>query len=254
MGLFENENKTIEFLLKIFSGEIDLFKLPNVLYYYTADKLKKGLYKGYGDTLLTVDGIEQTKLLQNLRESVYIFSGAKTFNYVLSTKNLLIQNGKLATKEEFIEQALKINKLYNQTWLETEYNTCLGQGQVAEQWQDIQSTKEFLPFIKYYATPTDLSDARCLKKNGLILPVDDPFWNENSPLTHYNCACKFQKMRKKEDNRKAPTDIEENDKGLRTNAGKTGVVFDKSHPYFDVPKEFEKYAKNNFNFNIPKND
>lgn len=38
---------------------------------------------------------------------------------------------------------------------------------------------------------------------------------------------------------------------FRHNPGKTGEVFPKEHPYFDIPDEYKKLAKKNFNLPIP---
>jgi len=38
------------------------------------------------------------------------------------------------------------------------------------------------------------------------------------------------------------------------NPGTSKEVFDKSHPYFDVPKKYKKFAKTNFGMPIPDKD
>ncbi len=43
--------------------------------------------------------------------------------------------------------------------------------------------------------------------------------------------------------------------GFKYNPGKTGEIFategEAQHPYFSVPKAYEKLAENNFNLSIP---
>ena len=41
---------------------------------------------------------------------------------------------------------------------------------------------------------------------------------------------------------------------FKHNAGKTKEIFNKEHPYFDVPNEFKKFAKKNFGLPIPSID
>jgi len=37
-----------------------------------------------------------------------------------------------------------------------------------------------------------------------------------------------------------------------TNAGKSGIIFNKETPYFNVPKQYEQFAQHNFGLPIPK--
>lgn len=41
---------------------------------------------------------------------------------------------------------------------------------------------------------------------------------------------------------------------FKHNAGKTKEIFNKEHPYFDVPDEFKDFAKTNFGLPIPSID
>ena len=41
---------------------------------------------------------------------------------------------------------------------------------------------------------------------------------------------------------------------FKNNPGKTGMIFNEHHPYFDVPDEYKYLAKQNFNLTIPEND
>ncbi len=68
----------------------------------------------------------------------------------------------------------------------------------------------------------------------LTLPVDDPFWYEHYPGDRWNCKCSLEAT---DDPVLRPADIPEDkpQRGLDTNAGKTGEMFSQSHPYF--PKD-----------------
>lgn len=46
----------------------------------------------------------------------------------------------------------------------------------------------------------------------------------------------------------------EMDKMFLQNSGITGMVFNENHPYFDVPKEYNELATNNFGLPIPEED
>jgi uncharacterized protein with gpF-like domain len=95
----------------------------------------------------------------------------------------------------------------------------------------------------------------------LTAHVDDPIWDSVAPTNHFNCKC----LLKQHDEDVALTDnpedivnpvIEEMKNKKQdifiNNVGKTGEIFTKDHPYFDVAKEYREYAKANFNLPIPE--
>jgi uncharacterized protein with gpF-like domain len=88
----------------------------------------------------------------------------------------------------------------------------------------------------------------------MIAQVDDPVWDSVMPLNHFNCLCTVLQL---DDIDNVPTDgntelvggVEDKMQDVfKNNAGKTGEVFPKDHPYFTGPGE------NNFNLPIPEND
>jgi hypothetical protein len=73
-------------------------------------------------------------------------------------------------------------------------------------------------------------------------------------LNHFNCRCVLLQVETEptEDNEDSVQQVEDNMQDLfKHNPYKTGSVFPKSHPYFDVPKEDKAYAKRNFDLPIP---
>lgn len=100
--------------------------------------------------------------------------------------------------------------------------------------------------------------------DGIIKPVDDPFWNTVSAPNGYNCRCEIIQLSSGK-----PTNLDTHLKKVNTqfkkegkkplknlnntaplfsdNVGKTGQVFNKNeHPYFDAPK-----SKLDTNFGLP---
>ena len=75
-------DKLIERLLEgIYNGTINERELPVSLYKAIAENLKQALYEGFGGTLSDFAG-KDFELLNELRENVYMFSAAKTFQEV----------------------------------------------------------------------------------------------------------------------------------------------------------------------------
>jgi hypothetical protein len=183
-----NKNQISSLIRAIYNGKINPLKLPKKLYSEIANHLTEGVYKGYGGGLSAFDfDTPDYRMVANLRENVYIFSGAKTFNYVLSTEGLIVEGNEILPFKEFKKRALTVYEQYNDTWLKTEYETAIGQAQNARAWQDIEVVKESFPLVKYQTSNDANVSIICRPLDGVILPVGDPFWATHSPKNHYNC-------------------------------------------------------------------
>jgi SPP1 gp7 family putative phage head morphogenesis protein len=250
-----NKNQISSLIRAIYNGKINPLKLPKKLYSEIANHLTEGVYKGYGGGLSAFDfDTPDYRMVANLRENVYIFSGAKTFNYVLSTEGLIVEGNEILPFKEFKKRALTVYDQYNDTWLKTEYETAIGQAQNARVWQDIEAVKESFPFVKYQTSNDANVSIICRPLDGVILPVGDPFWATHSPKNHFGCRCNLQSVRDVAEV-KPPKGILEPQEGFKMNPGISGEVFDKAHPYFtEIPQKYKSFAKKNFNLNLPEKD
>jgi SPP1 gp7 family putative phage head morphogenesis protein len=248
------------FIKGVHSGKIKVNSLPKDLYLAIAKELEKALYKGFGGTVSSFSfGTMEADLIAELRSNVYMFSGAKTYQQVryLST---------LATKtknfSEYKNEALQVFENYNVNYLRAEYVTCIGQGAIARQWADIESTKKMFPYLKYNAVMDKNTAETCRSLDGIILPVNSSLWSKYAPLNHFNCRCILEKIDKFEDV-KVMSDVklrpivnlldEKVPEEFKMNSGKSGYVFSQKHPYFKVAAKDKELAKKNFNLPIPKN-
>ena len=255
-----NDKQIEDLLAGIYDGRYTDRELPEDLYFAIADYLKKGIYEGYGGVPKKFKGKTLDNILE-LRENIYLFSSAKTYQYTRSTKLALRdEQGTIKSFSKFKQDVLPIYKEYNVDWLQAEYVTTIGQSQSARQWQTIQETKDILPYLTYDAIEDRNTSDICRPLDGITLPVDDPFWIKYSPLNHFRCRCIRRQASEAEVTRsgkvKDATDISDPlmQKVFKSNPGVDGEIFTKSHPYFDVPKEDKSFAKNNFNLPIPKKD
>jgi SPP1 gp7 family putative phage head morphogenesis protein len=73
--------------------------------------------------------------------------------------------------------------------LENIFRTNMQSSYAAGQWQGIQETKETIPFLMYDAVDDDRTREEHAKFDGLVLPVDDPFWLTHYPLNGWFCRC-----------------------------------------------------------------
>ena len=227
-------------------------------------KIDRSLYpfgeEKSGSTLKTLPKNNKA-LLEDLRGNIYMFSAAKTFQQVLELNDKLIdEHGTVRPFNEFKKDADRIFDTYDKDYLKTEYDTAIGQGLMANQWQRIQREKDILPYLQY-STIGDPCDI-CAPLDGLTAPVDDPIWDTIMPMNHFNCGCIVEQLDKEEGEASATKNISEItgpaiDKmsdAFKINPGKDGYVFSLEHPYFTVPKKYKELAEKNFNLKIPKDD
>lgn len=264
----------IEALLHgVYSGSITEENLPEDLYYAIADYLKKGLYEGYGisfkDLARQVEKGEgvfssvDVQLMEELRENIYMFSGAKTYQQVTDMRDLLTGDDKVSSWPEFRDAARGIYDQYNDTWLRTEYDTAIGQGMMGARWMEIEKNKELFPILRYNATEDEATCEICGPLNGLTAEVDDPVWDEIYPENHFRCRCTVDQLDKYEEVNLTGDDdkklilsqvTEEMQDIFKMNAGKDRVVFSDDHPYFEVKRKDRENARNNFGLPIPQED
>ena len=242
-------NEQIEAVLQgVFDGTYTPENLPQDLYLAIADYLKKGLYDGFGATLETVSGRDEL-LLTELRENIYQFSGAKTYQQVVQMRDALVDSN---SYKEFKEVATQVYDLYNKTWMRTEYDTAIGQAQCAVKWSEFENNKDILPNLRY-STIGDACDI-CGPLDGMVEPIDHPVWQTLAPLNHFNCMCLLEAT----DEELSPRVTDGIDQlmhdNFKMNPGIDGYIFKKDHPYFDVAKGDRGLAELNFNLPIPESD
>lgn len=261
--MFKYSDEYIKKLIAdIYAGTVSEHDLPESLYHAIADYLKSGVYKGFGATIESV-AVGDAELLADLRENIYMFSAAKTYQQVKEMTEATIDNdGNVRNFNDFKKDADQIFDTYNKDYLKTEYDTAIGQSQMAVKWSDIEQQKDVLPYLAY-STIGDACDI-CAPLDGLTAPVDDPIWDDIMPLNHFNCECIVEQMDDEEGKASETPDDEKEEKyskatdnmddTFKMNPGKDGYVFSPDHPYFTVPKEDKEFARNNFDLPIPDND
>jgi len=256
----------------LYNGDLSPTDLPVDLYYAIADKLLGGVKEGVGS--LSVEfGAKDEELISVLSENIYMFSAAKTFQQTLEMSDAMTKDGELIPFKDFRLSAQEIFVKYNggeldneikPGWLEAEYNTAIIQASNAKKWKSIEKQKETFPYLLRVAVEDEAECEICGELNGICLPVDDPFWVENGGASHFNCRCLIEQVEKAE-GEDLESDEDEVDEavekanvpdGYKYNPGITDEIFStegkSKHPYFSVPKEYIKFAENNFNLKIPK--
>lgn len=223
-------------------------------YVKTANKLSEGVYKGFGKNIESVLYATPDHIMLNaLRENVYVFSAAKTYQQTREVSSLLTKDGAIASFGDFKKQAKEILVKYNENYLRAEYNSAIAQSTSASQWQTIQAEKEVLPMLTY----STVGDGRVRPEHAMLdritRHVDDKFWDLYYPPNGWNCRCDvMQSDTAEKTNLKGFTKPKTVPDIFLFNSGKDKIVFSKQHPYFDVAPRDIEFAKLNFNLPLPK--
>lgn len=277
----KNRANPEDVIIGVYTGLYRPMKLPEGVYKATADKLNTGVKKGIEPKIKLQFRYDphDAKLASELQENIYMFSAAKTFNQTLEMSDALIdEDGNRRSFKDFKVEATKIYEKYNGPdldsnemggWLKTEYDTAIGQARMADKWNEIEKNKKDFPMLMYKTTEGEEVCEICAPLDGVILPADDSFWDENYPENHFHCNCTVIQMDEdtaadyggpddsEEAKQWASQSQEKKNPMFNINSGKDGVIFKDSgsakHGYFDVPKEYKEFAKRNFDLPIPKN-
>ena len=234
----------------IYDGETTPENLPNGLFLFTFFFFFALLSRAFGlPTDFPVNSIRRRRALAAKR-NLALFAGAKTFQNVLELSLAIFDNqGQILPFGDFANIALQINNRYNLNWLRTEQNAAFRQSQAIEAWADITDNIEEFPLLRY----STVGDGRVRPEHAaldqVIKPVDDEFWDTWFPPNGFNCRCIVDQLRT---GTITPAEAPENlDPNFGTNVGRTGLIFPDSHPYNEVPEQFQERANNNFGFIIP---
>ena len=231
----------------IYSGVVTLKKLPKGLFNRTLKHLIDGLVSG-----ITIEyDFKDELLLKELKTNLYLFSGAKTEVQVMDMIGSMVgEDGKILPYNKFKKLADIKFEQYNVNYLKTEYNTAIGQGQIASKWDNIIKQQDHFTYLEYDAILDGRTSDLCRHFDGVTLPVNDPFWKEYSPLNHFNCRCIIHQVSKYDDpistEKKIVKEAKENaDKDgmqdiFKMNAYFDKVVFSKKHPYFEQSLNYKQ--------------
>lgn len=69
------------------------------------------------------------------------------------------------------------------------YETNMRTARAAGQWERIQRTKKFRPYLQYGLGPSRIHRDQHVAWAGIILPADHPFWHQGFPPNGWGCRC-----------------------------------------------------------------
>lgn len=220
--------------------------------YLTDDDVKPLIDETYNAFTEAIDyGLKDneipTAMRLYLQDNVFVFSGFKAHTELRQASALLRDaSGQIKPFNRFLSDIQKIDKTYNKTYLQAEYNFAVASSQAAARWQEISEGGD--NFLLQYRTAKDervREQHRLL--DGITLPPSDKFWDEFFPPNGWNCRCSAVQVSPKRYPESDPEEaiqrgraatFQPNTKGqnkaaiFRFNAGKNKIIFSRKHPYF----------------------
>jgi SPP1 gp7 family putative phage head morphogenesis protein len=189
------------------------------------------------------------ELLNKLKNDVFVFGGCKTIAELREASSLLIDDkGKVRTWNSFKGEMTKLNKLYNETYLEAEYNFATQSANMASRWA--VDTQDGDKYNLQYRTAGDNEVRQSHQElNNITLPQTNNFWSKYYPPNGWRCRCTAVQVlidkypesdpdKSQTRGEQATTQINKNGDNtlemFRFNPGKDEVVFPQSHPYYKL--------------------
>lgn len=170
--------------------------------------------------------------------NTYLVSGYKSWHNIKEYKNLLLDpsTGELRSRSAYGKLMREVDARYNKQWIEAEYTHAQQSAINGAKWREFQTDKEEYDLV-YDAVGDGHTSDLCRSLDGMVASVDDPIWNRLTPGNHWNCRSTIRQVPKGTagksiDRRRLP----KQDPFFAVNPGKTGIIFPKSHAYFQVPR------------------
>ncbi len=155
------------------------------------------------------------------------------------------QLGAELAKAENDVQKEAIRKRYK-TYLESERHAIYGNANAAERWAGFTENADLYPNLEWRTAGDSDVRPEHAKLDGLILPVNDPFWNSHTPPLGFGCRCELTQTDKKTVEKDGYKDTGA-PKGFDFNPGIEQKLFSNSAGYYtSAPKAdvelLEKWA------------
>ena len=239
------------YLEGIYSGEWNEDEVLEKVYFHNAKVLLNGYEKGYGKKFFSPDWtLKDNNLLVRVQNNIFAFSGAKSYAEMKELRDAVHENGNRLSFTDYKRRARKINVAYNENYLEAERQVVIASGMQGSRWLEIEETANEYPYLEYVTANDEHVREEHRRLHGIILPVNDPFWNSYYPPNGWRCRCSTRKRSEREYERKKQRYESQNREALpnssqaqkiagkvvakpfRHNVGTTEIFDRDGHPYF----------------------
>ena len=186
-----NYTKLIEEISqKLQNGDIRPSDLNKDLIEQIYNDVSQPVKEEFGQRWVDYDYKEPKSLIQKFKKNLWQFSSAKTLAELEYINGLLIdKNGKIKPEHQFMQDVKKANILFNRNYLQAEYQTAKRGAQMAHLWNKFLEQKEYYPNLVYRTVGDSRVRPEHATLNGVVKPIDDPFWKAYYPPNGWRCRC-----------------------------------------------------------------
>lgn len=258
---------------KVLNAASNAFKHLHKMGGYKPENIKEKPYQKLIDETVKVfesaiqDNDIPVEMLNALKSDAFLFGSLKTHAQLMEASTMLLEDGKVKSFQAFERDFQKLNVVYNQNYLEAEYQFAVNSSQMADNWAQLNEDG------RYYLQYRTANDSRVRDEHAALqditLPKEDDFWLSYYPPNGWRCRCQVVEVRKSkyeasdsskvmELGEKATTQIGKDGKNrleiFRFNPGIEQKLFPPKHPYKKVKGSKEvietispKYVPENLN-------
>ena len=232
---------------KVYNGTYKISDVDPDLYSIFADQLFSAVQKGFGVKLDKATPTEKD-VLTALQSNVNQFAAYKDYQFIREAVDLLVDDTGIKKPQAVFEKDFQaLSDRYYDLYSQVEIDTAEASAQMSAKWQSIQADKGTLPYLMFDAVHDDRTRVSHKELDGIVRPVDDPFWTNYYPPLDYNCRCTVRQLSDGEITSLRDKPMPQVKPMFQNNVGKTNVIF-KDHPYMKInPADADK-AYNDFGF------
>ena len=146
--------------------------------------------KEFGRKWVDYDYKEPNNLIQKFKKNLWQFSSAKTLAELEMINSLILdKNGRIKPEYQFKQDLQKMNFQFNRNYLNAEYQTAKRGAQMSHLWTKFQEQREYYPNLVYRTVGDSRVRPEHEALNGIVKPIDDPFWKTYYPPNGWRCRC-----------------------------------------------------------------
>ena len=186
-----NYTKLIEEISqKLQNGDIRPSDLDKDLIEQIYNDVSQPVKEEFGQRWVDYDYKEPKSLIQKFKKNLWQFSSAKTLAELEYINSLILdKNGRIKPEHQFMQDVKKANILFNRNYLQAEYQTAKRGAQMAHLWNKFLEQKEYYPNLVYRTVGDSRVRPEHAALNGVVKPIDDPFWKTYYPPNGWRCRC-----------------------------------------------------------------
>jgi len=146
----------------------------------------------------TVAKAMQLDILRDIRAAVdgALANGTTFADFRKTLEPTLVQKGwwGRADMKDPLTGELKNVQLGSPRRIKHIYDTNLRTAHSEGRWERIQASKQTFPYLQYDGNNSENPRLQHAAWDGMVLPVDDPFWQAHMPVKEFGCKCQVIQM------------------------------------------------------------